>query len=136
MEYCKIHTLMPILLTMKRKKILVVDDDPAIVDVLTLMLEDEGYVVEATTSGRNVQAMQDNYPDLLLLDIRLSGMDGRDICRYLKNHQSTENIPIILISASRDIERSAIMAGADDFLAKPFEMNDLLAKIQKYTQLN
>jgi CheY-like chemotaxis protein len=60
----------------------------------------------------------------------MSGTDGRDVCKKLKQNDLTKNIPVIMVSASRDIERSAINAGADDFLAKPFEMNDLLQKIE------
>jgi DNA-binding response OmpR family regulator len=61
----------------------------------------------------------------------MSGSDGRDICRELKHRLDTRAIPIIMISASRDIERSAYEAGADDFLAKPFEIDDLLGKIKR-----
>jgi CheY-like chemotaxis protein len=71
-------------------------------------------------------------PDLLLLDIWMSGIDGRDICKELKQKENTKKIPIVLISASREIERSALEAGADDFLAKPFEIDDLLEKIEKH----
>jgi DNA-binding response OmpR family regulator len=66
----------------------------------------------------------------------MSGFDGRDICRELKQRKNTRGIPIIMISASRDIERSAYEAGADDFLAKPFEIDDLLGKIRKLLKDN
>ena len=113
------------------KTIMVVDDDPAILDAVCIMLEFEGYEVYCTPGGAELLNMESNLPDLLLLDIWMSGLDGRDICKQLKQNLSTSKLPVVLISASRDIERSALAAGANDFLAKPFEIDDLLAKIEK-----
>lgn len=119
----------------KRKiKILVADDDPAICDAMQLMLEEEGYIVITTVDGETIYKMEKEFPDLLLLDIWMSGQDGREICRYLKKKELTKNIPIIMVSASRDIEKSAKEAGADDFLAKPFKMDDLLHKVAMHTR--
>jgi DNA-binding response OmpR family regulator len=118
------------------KKIMIADDDPGIVDAVEIILDFEGYQVSSTVNGATILAMQNEYPDLLLLDIWMSGFDGRDICRVLKQKQDTRGIPIIMISASRDIERSAYEAGADDFLAKPFEIDDLLGKIKKHLKDN
>ena len=61
-------------------------------------------------------------PDLLLIDIWMSGVDGRDICRLLKSNSATKHIPIMMISASRDNGQSALDSGANDFLGKPLEM--------------
>lgn len=115
------------------KKIMIADDDPGIVDAIEMLLEFEGYEVTSTVDGADVLDLKDDLPDLLLLDIWMSGEDGRDICKKLKQLDATKNIPVIMISASRDIKESAIAAGADDFLAKPFEMNDLLDKIKRLT---
>jgi CheY-like chemotaxis protein len=114
------------------KKILVADDDPAIVESVTLILEEFGYEVESTVDGETIYKMEKNLPDLLLLDIWMSGQDGRDICKYLKKIETTKHIPIIMISASRDIKKSAKEAGADDFLAKPFQMDALIETIEKH----
>src|SRR5260221_9684749 len=114
------------------KKILVADDDPAICDSIQFMLEEEGYLVATTVNGETVQHMDKEFPDLLLLDIWLSGQDGREICKQLKNQASTKHIPIILVSASRDLVKSAHEAGANDFVAKPFHMEELLGKISKW----
>jgi CheY-like chemotaxis protein len=114
------------------KKILVADDDPAIVEATTLILEEFGYEVESTVDGETIYKMEKEYPDLLLLDIWMSGQDGREICRYLKKAMLTKHIPIIMISASRDIKQSAKEAGADDFLAKPFNMEELIDKIESH----
>ncbi len=113
------------------KKIMIADDDPGIVDAVEIILDFEGYEVSSTVNGATVLDMKTEFPDLLLLDIWMSGSDGRDICRELKQRADTKAIPIIMISASRDIEQSAYEAGADDFLAKPFEIDDLLGKIKR-----
>ena len=118
----------------KYKKIMIADDDPGIVDAVEMLLEFEGYKVTSTVDGSTVLDMKDELPDLLLLDIWMSGEDGRDICRKLKLTDSTKNIPVIMISASRDIKESAMASGADDFLAKPFEMDELLQKIERLTK--
>jgi DNA-binding response OmpR family regulator len=114
---------------------MIADDDPGIVDAVEIILDFEGYQVSSTVNGATILDMKTEFPDLLLLDIWMSGFDGRDICRKLKNDDTTKSIPIIMISASRDIERSAYDAGADDFLAKPFEIDDLLGKIRKYLEV-
>ena len=115
-----------------RKRILIVDDDAAIGEVLQLMLEDVGYVVEIQVDRQIAQQMAEPFPDLLLLDIQLSGSDGQAICQHLKSQPATRHIPIILLSAHRDTQRMARESGADDFLAKPFQMEDLLALVATY----
>ncbi len=118
--------------TPARRKILVADDDPAILDAVKMMLEFCNYEVCTAQDGRFEPKLKDHKPQLVLLDIWLSGTDGREVCRKLKSKKETKDIPIILISASRDVEESSKEAGANDFLPKPFEMNDLLNKIEKY----
>src|ERR1700712_3333068 len=117
----------------KLKKIMIADDDFAILDSLSIMLEFEGYEVMSTSDANTLLEMDNEFPDLLLLDIWMSGTDGRDICKHLKQKTSTREIPIVLISASREIEKSAKEAGANDFLSKPFEVTDLLHKVKQYT---
>lgn len=117
------------------KKILIADDNPAIVEAIALILEEFGYSVTTTSDGQTIYKMKKDLPDLLLLDIWMSGQDGRKICSYLKKHSLTKNIPIVMISASNSIEKSAREAGADDFLSKPFDMQDLLQMIHKWTSL-
>ncbi len=116
----------------KKKKILIADDDPAILEALTLMLEDADYEVETTVNGETIYKMEKEYPDLLVLDIWMSGMDGRDICKHLKKQELTKDIPIIIMSANKDTKQMAKESGADDFITKPFEMKDLLAKVAQY----
>lgn len=114
---------------MKNKKILIADDDEGIVDAVTMILEVMGYEVEYTYDGGTVIDAVKNKPDLILLDIWMSGYDGRDICRQLKSNPEYREIPVLMISASRDIKQSALDAGANDFMEKPFEMDSLLNKV-------
>jgi len=109
---------------------MIADDDPAILDAVGILLEFEGYDVKGSPNGAELLKMNTEFPDLVLLDIWMSGSDGRDICRHLKNNPRTSKIPVLLISASKDIEHSALEAGADDFLEKPFDMTVLLDKIE------
>ena len=113
----------------KPKKIFLADDDEAIVDATSMMLEMEGYSVAHTLDGNAVYEALLKGTDLLLLDIWMSGVDGRDVCRRLKADPLTREIPVLMISASREIRDSALASGADDFLAKPFDLQDLLDKI-------
>ncbi|MET1055742.1 MAG: response regulator [Pedobacter sp.] len=116
---------------MEVKKIFIADDDEAIVDATAMMLEMAGYEVRHTLNGATVQNDVLNRPDLVLLDIWMSGIDGRDVCRMLKADPATLDIPVLMISAGRDIKESALASGANDFLAKPFDMDDLLEKVAK-----
>jgi CheY-like chemotaxis protein len=115
-----------------RKRILIVDDDAAIGDVLQMMLEDAGYGAEIQMDGQAALQMTAPFPDLLLLDIQVSGSNGRAICQHLKSQPATRSMPIILLSADKDTRRIARESGANDFLAKPFEMEDVLALVAKY----
>ncbi len=115
------------------KKILVADDDPAILEVIALILEFEGYEVNTTADGDNLRQIKKELPDVILLDIWMSGVDGRDVCADLKKNPATKDIPIIMISANKDASQIAQQCGADDFIAKPFEMDELLSKVQRHS---
>jgi DNA-binding response OmpR family regulator len=111
-------------------KILVADDTPAILDVLQQMLEMEGYDVVTTPDGQEVlRLLEAEQPDLLLLDIRLSGCDGRDLCRHIKQQETLCLIPILLMSAYQDMQQMGVQSGADGSLQKPFQMSTLLTTI-------
>jgi DNA-binding response OmpR family regulator len=119
------------------KKILVVDDDPDILDALQFMLEDAGYEVTTTEKGEYAENLHDTnggLPDVIILDVLLSGKDGRLICQKLKSQAETRHIPIIMMSAHNNAGQSIAIIGADDFVAKPFDMDELLAKIAKATR--
>ena len=116
----------------KKKNILVADDDEEVLHVLDTMLTTAGYSVTTMIQGEQVLAIKKNLPHLILLDIWMAGIDGREICKHLKDQSSTKHIPVIFISANRDTEEIATYAGADDFIYKPFDMDDLLQKVAKY----
>ena len=117
----------------KPKKILVVDDEPDILEFLLIVLQEEGYTVVTTDKGDYVEKLHDTgLPDLILLDVLLSGKDGREIVRHLKRQEETKHIPIIMFSAHPSAERTAAEAGAEDFIAKPFDIDFLLKKIERY----
>lgn len=117
-------------------KILVIEDDEAISDAVQMVLRSSGYDVKTLTEGgeETHQAVKADKPDVIILDMLLSGEDGRIVCKKLKEDQASKQIPIIVISAHPDGRAMAASAGADDFLSKPFTINDLLAKVEKYIQ--
>ena len=115
-----------------KKLILVVDDDPGILEALQAILTYAGYEVSTDTGEMLQEKIQAYHPDLLLLDILLSGQDGREITKRLKSQKETAHLPIILLSAHLNLQTDAQTYGADDFVPKPFKMGDLLAKIVKY----
>ena len=118
-----------------KKYILVVDDDPDILDAIRDTLEDAGYEVKTTEKGEdaeNLNNISGELPALIILDVLLSGMDGRVICKKLKKQKKTKHIPIIIISAHPSAGLSSTEAGADEFIAKPFDVDFLLEKIAQY----
>lgn len=117
------------------KKILLADDDEAIVDATSLLLEMEGFEVSATRSGHEVMGLaKQSQPDIILLDIWMSGVDGREVCRQIKADNDLLPIPVLMISASREGRQSALDAGASDFVEKPFETDHLLSRINALLQ--
>jgi DNA-binding response OmpR family regulator len=115
------------------KKILVVDDDKDIIEPLALILEAKGFTVKTIMKGKSVYSQIATFkPDLLLLDILMSGSDGRDICKKLKHDNKTRNLIVIMMSAHPSAEKDSAEIGADDFIAKPFETEDLLRLLEKH----
>jgi DNA-binding response OmpR family regulator len=114
----------------KPKTILIADDDKAIVDSITAILDHSGYEVLNVLDGTSVMQAVKALPDLVLLDIQMPGHDGPTVCRQLKRQASTKDIPVMIISASIDVKQKAEMAGADDYLEKPFDMDILQQKVQ------
>ena len=117
---------------MPQKKILVADDDAGIVDAVKILLEDEGYEVITTMEGENIVEMFKQKPDLIFLDIWMSGVNGNAVCKKLKEDNATKDVPVIMFSANRDIEQIAMQCGADGFLSKPFNIKDLMEIVKKY----
>lgn len=119
-------------------QILVVDDDPMIVDVLTRFLSREGYTVIIARNGvEALEQVRRHQPDLILLDVTMPEMDGFTACRRLKDDERTALIPITMLTGLDDREHRmrGIEAGADDFLTKPFEQSILRARIRSQLRL-
>src|ERR1700754_1735004 len=106
------------------QRILAVDDNEDILEVLQLILEDSGYEVETLTNGHLLfDKIKAHRPDLILLDIMLGNMDGRELCKNVKAKMETNKIPVILISASHNLsDRYKPCDAPNDFLAKPFDI--------------
>jgi DNA-binding response OmpR family regulator len=112
--------------------IVVADDDPAILDAMKMILEFYNFDVVTISDGRIIPLLEILKPKLLFLDICMSGVDGKDICKELKENEAIKDIPVVMISASCELVKVVKEAGADDYLPKPFEVTDLLSKVNKY----
>ena len=122
-----------------RAGILVVDDDQLSRMILVRTLTEEGYRASLVDSGESALAAVDTEPpDLILLDIRLSGMDGLEVCRRLKTNKKTQGVPIILVSAFADAKEwmEGLELGAADFITKPFHKEELLARVKTHLSLS
>ena len=114
------------------RRILVVDDDPDIRIMIKIMLEFKGYSVVTLERGETSEEMllTGDY-GLVIMDMLLSGMNGVDICASIKQNSSIAHIPIVMISAHPNARVTCLEAGADDFVAKPFDMLEILSVISK-----
>ncbi len=114
----------------KKAKILVLDDDPDIGIMIKMMLEYKGYDVSVSDrADQAAEILQSNGIDLIIMDMLLSGVNGTDLCADLKNNVVTAQIPLIMISAHPNAKEICLEAGADEFISKPFDMQDILSKI-------
>ncbi|MBI2600204.1 response regulator [Candidatus Daviesbacteria bacterium] len=113
---------------------MVADDDLPILEVIRIILDEGGYKVITTSNGAAVEKIiKSDHPDLVILDVWMSGTDGREVAKKLKSQKETQNIPIIIVSALRETRKIAAEIGADDFLEKPFDISDLLKIVNKNT---
>jgi DNA-binding response OmpR family regulator len=113
------------------KKILIVDDDPGMRDAFRLILDRAGYDPEVLAAADAILEGRQPAPELYILDKQLSGVDGLDVCRFLKRQDSTQHIPVIIVSATPHVARSAEAACADAFIEKPFRKQVLLDAVSR-----
>ena len=122
-----------------KPSILVVDDEAESRSLLTGILMSEGYPVRAADSGRLALASVEAWlPELILLDIRMQGMDGLEVCRRLKASERSRCVPVIFITAASDVEErvTGLAAGAVDYINKPFQREELLARVRTHLELS
>ena len=118
-------------------KILVVDDDVDILSVMEILLSMKGFDVQVTSKGENAFPKAESFkPDLILLDVLISGYDGRTICKQLKSHKETSHIPVIMFSAHPGAAATIADYGADDFISKPFDVSNLMSKVNKQLEIH
>jgi CheY-like chemotaxis protein len=108
------------------KNVMIIEDDPAILDVLGMLFTRDGYKTALYANGNFVLEGAFDIPDLFIIDKQLSGIDGLDICKHLKGWPPTSHLPIIILSATPHLQEQVKLAGADVFLEKPFSNNNLL----------
>lgn len=122
-----------ITLTETMKRILIIEDEQDIVDIATMILEDEGYEVCSFTEYRDYQTkVNDSHADLVLLDLNLQGYHGKDICKYIKGNDHLKETSVVLMSANRDIQTVKEEAGADGYICKPFDLTDFIDTVKRY----
>lgn len=114
------------------KMIMIIDDNEDIITMIKAMLEMKGYNVCIKTNAINLEeSLEKVSPDLIIMGMLLSGADGREICKLLKNHGRFSIIPVLMISAHPNAKEECLNAGADSFLAKPFDMKDFFQSVEK-----
>ncbi|MCC8423493.1 PleD family two-component system response regulator [Mucilaginibacter sp. UR6-11] len=115
------------------KRILVLDDDKDNLEILSFILTEFGYEVQTRICGDTVfEDIKAYQPDLILMDVMLAGLDGRAICREIKENEATRSLPVILISGTHDLAKSLNMPGApNDYIAKPYDIDYLLTRVAR-----
>ena len=110
--------------------ILVIDDDPDILTMIRVMLEYNDYRVTTSENEEETFALLDKEPvNMVIMDMLLSGKDGTDICRRIKSNPNHSSLPVMMFSAHPNAREACLAAGANEFIAKPFEMQEMLKKV-------
>lgn len=122
---------------MMKEKVLIIEDEPIIAEMMSILLEVEGYqVISLADTGLARRKLHDKEVDLVMLDLGLKGEDGQSMCAYIKGHDDLKHIPVILVSANSDLEKIKIECGADDHIAKPFDLDHFMGKVRDYSMAN
>lgn len=115
------------------KKIAILDDEESILNVLEIILNEAGYEVSTFSKPAKFLDVVNHEPfHLALIDIFIGSEDGGEICHSLKQTQQTKNLPVFLMSADNNIKKIALEAGADEYLEKPFDIDEVVKKVQHY----
>jgi DNA-binding response OmpR family regulator len=116
------------------KKILVIDDDQEYLKLIQEILNNDYQVTLLSDGSDVINTIHRSQPDLILLDVMLGGIDGRDICRQIKNHRNMNSIPVVMITATNDVRDIFDDFVPDDFISKPFKMDQLLHIVKNQLQ--
>lgn len=130
LRFCDINPHQQLL----KKKIFIAEDDPDVADSIRTMLEDAGYHVRVSSSGKPIIEGSFSWVDVFILDKRMPGFDGLDVCRHLRRQAATRDVPVIMISAEAHKGNEALDAGANDYIEKPFHMHHFLNLVRRYTK--
>jgi DNA-binding response OmpR family regulator len=119
-----------------KKRVLVIEDEPIIAEMISIILEIQGFkVISLSDTSRARKKLHNQEVDLVMLDLNLSGEDGESICAYIKSHDDLKDIPVVLVSANIDVDKIAERCGANDFIKKPFDINHFIEKVEAYTKV-
>lgn len=117
-----------------KKKVLVIEDEPVIAEMISIILEVQGLkVISLSDTSRARKKLDQKDVDLVLLDLNLRGEDGKSFCEYIKSHNDLKHIPVILVSANTNIDQVRKECGADDLIQKPFDLDFFIEKVHLYT---
>jgi two-component system, OmpR family, response regulator len=115
--------------------ILVVEDDPQVARLIALVLQRGGYESEVVADGLSaLERARTSQPSIIFADLTIKGMGGDVLCHRLKEQPATKQIPYIVVSGDRDVAEKARKCGADDYMGKPFEFEDLIRLVKKYAR--
>jgi len=115
--------------------ILVVEDDPNVARLIALVLKRKGHVCETVADGNSaLLRAREMRPEVIFADLSIKGLGGEALCSALKASPDTREIPYIILSGDRDIAQKAQLCGADDFMGKPFEFDDLVRLVEKHAR--
>lgn len=115
-----------------KKRVLLIEDDPSSVRLVSYTLEQEGYEVLTATNGlEGLKKVREEAPDLLVLDVMLPGLDGFEVCRRLRADEQTAGLPVLMLSAkAQETDKTTgLKMGADDYLAKPADPSEIVARV-------
>lgn len=119
------------------KKILICDDDEGILDMLEMVFEDSPYTIIAEQNSLNVKGLVESQsPDLVVLDLWMPVLSGDQVLKILRKNPSTEELPVIIISASREGQQIAAKAGASGYISKPFDFDELMNMVDRLINQN
>ena len=115
--------------------ILVVEDDPQVARLISLVLQRSGFDSQVVADGESALSRAISAkPAMIFADLTIKGMGGEQLCSTLKSNPETQNIPYVVLSGDRDIAEKARVCGADDYMGKPFEFEDLIRLVNKYAR--